>query len=199
MKKILLLFALLPILTAAGFAQESRQDVSVSVGGIFPVSISQNAVQQTATNGLQGLVSYRYMLTPRNAVEANFGYTQISQKYVTTFDCCWRVHDRMVEFSGAYVFNLNFKNWNPFLEGGPAAFLHQPLDDASTTYQAFKQEMDLGLIYGGGVAYELSPSFDLRLEYRGLVMETPDFGFSTVKVNRFYNLSNPVFGIAYHF
>lgn len=199
MKKILLLLALLPILSAAGLAQESRQDVSVSVGGIFPVFISQNDVLQTGTNGLQGLASYRYMLTPRGAAEVNFGYSQNAQKYVTSFNCCWRAHDRMMEFSGEYVFNLNFKNWNPFIEAGPAAFMLQPLDDASTTYQGFKPETEIGFVYGGGVAYEISPSWDLRLEYRGLVMKTPDFGFSSVKVGRFYNVSNPVFGLAYHF
>jgi len=34
----------------------------------------------------------------------------------------------------------------------------------------------------GGLAYELSPSFDIRAEYRGLLVKTPNFGqgdFST--------------------
>ena len=198
MKKTLLLFLLLPFLAVASQAQESRQDVSVSVTGIFPPFITGNAVQQTGTYGLGGLVSYRYMLTPRSGLELNYQYAQNAQKYYTSFNNV-RVHDRMQEFSGAYVLNMTFKNWNPFIEGGPAAFIFSPLDDASTTQIDVKQQTILGAVYGGGVAYELSPSFDIRVEYRGLLMKTPNFGLEPQKTGRFYNVYNPVVGIAYHF
>lgn len=198
MKKIPLLFLLLPFLTMAARAQESRQDFSFSVAGLFPPFISQNGVQQTPTYGLGGLASYRYMLTPRSAMEANYGYDQNSEKYFTSFQNI-RVHTRMQEFSGAYVFGLNFKNWNPFIEAGPAGFLFQPLNDAGTTAIDAKQVMQIGAVYGGGVAWEISPSFDIRIEYRGLVMMTPDFGLAEEKVGRYYNVNNPVAGFAYHF
>jgi outer membrane immunogenic protein len=184
MKKTLLLFLLLPFMAVASQAQESRQDVSLSVAGIFPPFITGNDVQQTGTYGLGGLVSYRYMLTPRSGLELNYQYAQNAQKYYTSFNNV-RVHDRMQEFSGAYVLNANFKSWNPFIEGGPAAFMFAPLDDASTT------QID--------VAYELSPSWDIRGEYRGLLMKTPNFGLNPQKTGRFYNVYNPVIGIAYHF
>ena len=198
MRKTLLLFLLLPFMAVASQAQESRQDVSLSVTGIFPPFITGNDVQQTGTYGLGGLVSYRYMLTPRSGLEVNYQYAQNAQKYYTSFNNV-RVHDRMQEFSGAYVLNQTFKNWNPFLEGGPAAFIFSPLDDASTTQLDVKQQTILGAMYGAGVAYELSPSFDIRAEYRGLLMKTPNFGLGPQKTGRFYNVYNPVIGIAYHF
>ena len=198
MRKTLLLFLLLPFLAVASQAQESRQDVSLSVTGIFPPFITGNDVQQTGTNGLGGLISYRYMLTPRSGLELNYQYAQNAQKYYTSFNNV-RVHDRMQEFSGAYVLNANFKNWNPFIEGGPAAFIYSPLDDASTTQIDVKQQTILGAVYGVGVAYELSPSFDIRAEYRGQLLKTPNFGLDPQKTGRFYNISNPVIGIAYHF
>jgi outer membrane immunogenic protein len=198
MRKTLLLFLLLPFMAVASQAQESRQDISVSVTGIFPPFITGNAVQQNATDGLGALVSYRYMLTPRSGLELNYQYAQNSQKYYTSF-LNYRAHDRMQEFSGAYVLNANFKNWNPFIEGGPAAFMFAPLDDASTTSIDFKGQTILGAVYGGGVAYELSPSWDIRAEYRGLLMKTPNLGLDQVKTGRFYNVYNPVIGIAYHF
>ena len=198
MRKILLLFLLLPFLAVASHAQESRQDISLSVGGIFPPFITNNDVQQTGTYGLGGLISYRYMLTPRSALEVNFQYAQNAQKYFTSFNRI-RVHDRLMEFSGAYVLNFNFKNFNPFLEAGPAGFLLVPLDDASTTSIDAKQTMQIGGVYGGGIAYEISPSFDIRAEYRGLIMKTPNFGLQPQKVGRYYNIYNPTVGIAYHF
>jgi outer membrane immunogenic protein len=198
MKKTLLLFLLLPFLAAASQAQESRQDLSISATGIFPPFITGNDVQQTGTYGLGGLVSYRYMLTPRSGLELNYQYAQNAQKYYTSFNNV-RVHERMQEFSGAYVLNQTFKSWNPFLEAGPAAFIFSPLDDASTTVLDVKQQTILGALYGGGVAYELSPSFDIRVEYRGLLMKTPNFGLEPQKTGRFYNVYNPAIGIAYHF
>ncbi|HEX3942190.1 MAG TPA: outer membrane beta-barrel protein [Acidobacteriaceae bacterium] len=198
MKKMLLLLVLLPLLGAAGFAQESRQDFSLSVGGLIPPFIAQGSVQQTGTIGLTGLASYRFMLTPRNAVEVNYGYGQDAQKYFNTVNSL-RAHTRMQEFSGAWVLNFNYKNFNPFLEGGPAGFRFTPLDDASTTSLDFKSTMELGAVYGGGIAYEISPSFDIRAEYRGQVTKTPNFGYAPVKIGRWYNISNPVVGIAYHF
>ncbi len=85
MKKSSLLFVLLPVLAVAGFAQESRQDASVSATGFFPPFVSGNSVQQTSTYSFGGLASYRYMLTPRSAVEGNYQYTQYSNKYVLSF------------------------------------------------------------------------------------------------------------------
>jgi outer membrane immunogenic protein len=202
MKKSVLLFLLLPFLAVTSFAQESRQDVSLSVTGIFPPFIVGNAVQQRGTNGLGGLFSYRYMVTPRSALEVNYQYAQNAQKYYTSF-LSLRVHDRMQELSAAYVLNFNFKRYNPFVEAGPAIYFFQPLDDASTTTTDAHSETSLGGVYGGGLAYEISPSFDIRLEYRGLVMKTPNFGLTGTArdftVGRYYNVYNPVVGIAYHF
>lgn len=198
MKKILLLSVLLPLLAVASFAQESRQDVSISAGIIMAPFIAQGSVQQTATIGLSGLASYRFMLTPRSALEVNYGYAQNAQKFYNTVNRL-RAHTRVQEFSGAYVLNFNYKNFNPFIEGGPAGFMFTPLDDSSTTSLDFKQVTQIGAIYGGGIAYEISPSFDIRAEYRGQIMKTPDFGYNPVKVGRYYNVNNPVIGIAYHF
>ena len=198
MKKSLLLFLLLPFLATASHAQESRQDISVSATGVFPPFITGNAVQQTGTYGLGGLISYRYLLTPRSGLEVNYQYAQNSQKYYTSFNRV-RVHDRMQEFSGAYVLNFNFKNFNPFIEAGPAAFMFGALDDGSTTQLDVKGQTILGGVYGGGVAYELSPSWDIRAEYRGLLMKTPNFGLEPQKTGRFYNVYNPTIGVAYHF
>jgi outer membrane immunogenic protein len=105
--------------------------------------------------------------------------------------------------SAAYVLNFTYKRFNPFLEAGPAAFLFEPLDDASTTTINAKKTTSIGGVYGAGVAYEISPSFDIRAEYRGLVMKTPNFDLTAPQrdftVGRYYNVSAPTIGIAYHF
>ncbi len=198
MRKVALLFVLLPFLAAAGFAQESRQDVSIGVTGIFPPYVYGNTVHQYGRNGLGGLVSYRYMLTPRSALEANYQYGQNANSYVTSFNNV-RVHTRMQEVSFAYVYNFNFRKFNPFVEGGVGGFIFSPILSGSTTLDA-KRQTQIGALYGAGVAYEISPSFDIRAEYRGEVMKAPNFALANYKTNRWLpTLSNPVIGVAYHF
>jgi outer membrane immunogenic protein len=198
MKKSLLLCLLLPLSAAACFAQESRQDASVSGTGVFPPFTTGNAVYQNADPGWGVLASYRYMLTPRSALEGNYQYSRNTtnlRNSVNNFD----VHTKMQEISAAYVFNFTYKKFNPFVEAGPGAFLFSPLDDSQTQTLGAKRSTSIGFLYGGGIAYELSPSFDIRAEYRGIVVKAPNFGLSNFNTNRWYNISDPAVGIAYHF
>lgn len=197
MKKIVLLLVMLPFLAVAVHAQESRQDVSMSASGFYFPFRTGNTVHQNATLGIGGLASYRYMLTPRSALEANYQYAQDYQKYVTSFNSI-RVHSRIQELSAAYVFNFSYRHFNPFVEGGIGGFMFSPIASGTTDFDP-KRATQIGALYGGGIAYEISPSFDIRAEYRGQVMKTPSFGLANYKTNRWYTPSNPVIGIAYHF
>jgi|HubBroStandDraft_1064217.scaffolds.fasta_scaffold68011_1 outer membrane immunogenic protein len=201
MKKSLLLFLLLPLLAAPVFAQESRQDISVSGTAIIPPFASGNAVQLHATVGYSGgLVSYRYLLTPHGGLELNYQYNQNVQHFIYSGGN-YNIHDRFEEISGAYVYSFNFRNWNPFIEGGAAGFLFSPIDDAKTDTFNISRNTNVGAMYGAGIAYEISPSFDIRAEYRGLVMKTPTFNYpgNDLRTNVYYNIYDPVIGIAYHF
>jgi outer membrane immunogenic protein len=59
------------------------------------------------------------------------------------------------------------------------------------------------VLFGGGVAYELSPSWDLRVQYRGQIFNTTDFGLThtpnNFNISRRYIVSEPAIGFAYHF
>lgn len=198
MKKIFLLLLLLPLTVAAGFAQESRQDISISGSALLPPYIAGNAVHLHATVGEGALVSYRYLLTPRSGLELNYQYAQEVQHFTNPTNSVL-VHNRFQEISGAYVYSFNFRNFNPFLEAGIGGFLYSPIDDQKTTFQGLTRTTSIGGLYGAGFAYEISPSFDIRVEYRGLIFKTPTFGQTNFSTNRYYNVSNPVVGIAYHF
>lgn len=198
MKKSLLLLLLLPLVAVAGFAQESRQDISVSGSALFPPYIAGNGAQLHATVGEGVLVSYRYLLTPSSGLELNYQYAQQVQHFTNPTNNN-TIHNRFQELSGAYVRSFVFRNWNPFVEAGFGAFVFTPIDDKKTTIQQISQNTSVGGLYGAGFAYEISPSFDIRAEYRGLIMKTPSFGVNNFRTNRYYNISDPVIGIAYHF
>jgi outer membrane immunogenic protein len=199
MKKTMLLGALM-LLASAGYAQESRQDASVSAIGVFTPEVNGNAVKMSTTTTVGFLGSYRYMLTPRSALELNYSFAQYTTRYSTSFLPNVRIHTRQQEITGAYVYNFrNYRNFNPFLEAGVGALIFTPIRDFGTTNLDTKQNTNIGALFGGGVAYELSPSWDVRVEYRGFVVKAPDFGISNFKTNRWEVISLPAIGMAYHF
>jgi hypothetical protein len=200
MKKIALFLFLLPVLAVAGFAQESRQDVSVSGIAIIPPPVVGNTVHLNASVAFGGLASYRYMLTPRSALEGNYAFSQDDQHvYISSNN--YHIHTRIQEISAAYVFNFNFKKFNPFLEAGIGAYIFSPIVDLTTSNKDAKKNTNIGGLYGAGIAYEISPSFDIRAEYRGSIVKAPNFqgAGNNLNTNRWYNLNIPTIGVAYHF
>lgn len=201
MKKTMLLGALL-LGSAAVVAhgQESRQDVSASFFGVFAPQVNGQVVHPLATTTTGGFLgSYRYMLTPRSALEVNYGFAQNSDKYTSASLPNGRIHARQQEISGAYVYSRNYKNFNPFAEVGVGGVIFTPIKDSGTNQLSARQNTNIGGLFGAGVAYEISPSFDVRVEYRGFVLKAPDFGLDAFKTSRYYVLSTPSLGFAYHF
>lgn len=188
------------MIPAGAMAQESRQDVSLSGNALFAPQVNGNGAQLNTNISLGALASYRYMLTPRSALEVNYGFTQYAD-YLRNSQATYSVHTRQQEVSLGYVYSRNYHRFNPFVEGGVAGVLFSPIRDNRTTTLDGKRVTSLGGMFGGGVAYELSPSFDLRVQYHGLVVKSPSFGIqgSNFSTNRYEVLSQPAVGIAYHF
>jgi opacity protein-like surface antigen len=201
MKKIAFIAFLLAVCVAAGRAQESRQDVSLSGTAIIePFIASSTDVQVHSNYGLGALASYRFMLTPSSALEANYSSTyQNTIHYIISNTNNYNITTRTQEISAAYVRSFTFRKFNPFVEAGPGAFIFLPIRNSSTTLIDAKQQTGIGGMYGAGFAYEISPSFDIRAEYRGFVTKVPTFGDTLLDTKRWYNIFYPAVGVAYHF
>jgi outer membrane immunogenic protein len=200
MKKMMLLGALLVCTAAVGHAQESRQDVSASFIGVFAPAVYGEVVHPMTTTTTGGLLaSYRFMLTPRSALELNYTFAQDSIKYNSISFPAGEVHTRQQEISGAYVYSRTYKRYNPFLEAGIGGVFFTPILDSGTHESPTKSSLQVGGLFGGGMAYEINPSFDVRIEYRGFLMKAPDFGQTAFNANRYYVAMTPSLGVAYHF
>ena len=200
MKKIALIALLLAVCVAAGRAQESRQDISLSGSALIEPFVASSTTVQVHSNTAWGaLASYRFMLTPNSAVEANYGITYENKINYYVNPNHYQVNTRTQEISAAYVRSFTFKKFNPFVEAGPGVFIFLPIRNSGTTSLDVKQQTSVGGLYGGGIAYEISPSFDIRVEYRGFVTKVPTFGVNQFTTNKWYNIYNPVLGVAYHF
>src|ERR1700679_3817648 len=109
MKKIVLVLFLLAGFAAAGRAQESRQDVSLSgIALIPPFVASSTNVQVHSNTGYGILASYRFMLTPNSALEANYGVTYQNQYTYVLQTLHIPIQTRTQEISGAFVRSFTF-------------------------------------------------------------------------------------------
>jgi len=193
--------ALLAGSALAAHAQESRQDVSLSGVANIPPTVNGNGSQLSADVALGALASYRFMLTPRSALEGNYGFSQYQSHLVDTGAKHYDVHTRQQEVSFGYVYSRNYRRYNPFAEIGVGAMMFSPIRDFNTQSLDAKRQIMLGGFFGAGVAYEISPSFDIRAQYRGFLSKAPSFKLDNdnFKTNRYQVVSMPVVGLAYHF
>jgi outer membrane immunogenic protein len=199
MKKTMLLGALL-LSAMTAFGQESRQDVSLSATGNFAPTVHGGTGLYTTSNiSLGALASYRFLLTPHSGLEVNYGFTQDTPNYTLPGTFTYQIHSRQQEVSAEYVYNMTFKRYNPFVSAGAGAMFYSSITDFQTTILDLKRSTELGGVFGAGVAYELSPSFDIRVEYHGFLGKVPDFGNTLLPVNRYQVISTPAVGLAYHF
>ncbi len=200
MKKMMWMCALMAGALAA-HAQESRQDVSLSALANIPPQVNGQGSQITADIALGALASYRYMLTPRSALEANYSFSQYQSHLIDSGAYHFDIHTRQQEFSVGYVYSRNYRNYNPFAEVGVGAMFFSPIRDFSNQSLDAQRQIELGGFFGAGVAYEISPSFDIRAQYRGFVAKAPSFKLQTdnFNTNSYEVISMPVVGLAYHF
>ena len=200
MKKIAFIAFLLAVCVAAGRAQESRQDISLSGTALIePFIASSTDVYVHSNYALGGLVSYRFMLTPSAALEANYGITYQNKITYHTNPNVYQILTRTQEMSAEYVRSFTFRKYNPFVEAGPGALILLPIRNSGTTTLDAKQQTQMAAFYGAGIAREISPSFDIRAEFRGIVTKVPTFNISAFTTNKWYNIYTPVIGVAYHF
>ncbi len=207
MKKIVLAALLLAVCVATARSQESRQDVSISGFALIQPFIASSTNVQVHSNAAYGVLgSYRFMLTPNSALEVNYGVTyENTLRYIVGNTNVVPILTRTQEISGAYVRSFTFRKFNPFVEAGPSGIIFLPIRNSGTGSIDAKQQTEVGGMYGAGIAYEISPSFDIRAEYRGIVTKVPNFGLGSgnttqnLTTNKWWNMYEPVVGVAYHF
>lgn len=181
-----------------GFCQNeretSRQDVSVQGFGSFVKSTTQYGIENKASNSGGVLASYRYFFSAHHGVEANYGYSSNTEKYLFSSGLTG-VNTHGHEISGAYVFRYPLRKFTPFALAGAGALVFDPKD-----YAGASRQTRASFIYGGGADFNLTQRIFARTEYRGFLYNSPNYDLPKLaSMDRVTHRAEPSIGFGYKF
>jgi hypothetical protein len=190
------------MLSLGAMAQERRSEISVQGTGIFTKdSNGQGILQQgTQTGGVLG--EYRYHINRWLSAEAVYGWNRNSQLFSTPGGFA-RIQADLHQATGGLVVNLPaFRRLraSPYVlaEGGVLEF--NPTNSGGSVLRAERQAVGV-FAYGGGADVPI-PNIRhvaLRLEYRGLVYNAPNFGLSNLDTSKLTHTAEPSAGLVFRF
>jgi outer membrane immunogenic protein len=189
------------LLTLTAAAQENRSEIGVQGTELFTQSSSGNGATHSATETGGFLATYRYHLNHWISVEGAYGYDLNSQKYLSS-SSAFRIQSRMNQMTGDLVLRLPSRassRFSPYVLAGGGALLFDPTGNLSDTVFGAQSQTKGVFVYGAGFNYAIRKRISLRVEYRGLVYGTPDFGFSGFQTNSITHTAQPSVGLAFRF
>lgn len=201
-KAVVLAGTILFFLRLAVSAQESRQEVSVQGTGFFTSSASGNGTSYDATQTGGFLGTYRYHINRWISAEGAYGYNGDTQKYLLLSSSAFRIQSGIHQFTGSFVVNLPSSpksRFNPYFLMGGGALLFEPTGDQLNSLSGAQSQRKGAFVYGAGLNYAIHKGISLRAEYRGLLYQTPDFGFGALATNALTHTAIPSVGLSFRF
>lgn len=170
-------------------------DAAVSAFGQFTSSSSGNGVSDNPSRSTGGLATVRQSFKPWLGYEINYSYTRFSEFYSNQ---PFGVQNNLHEVSGAYlVQGPKLLGIQPFATVGAAWLIFLP---TSVGGQRLSKQNIAGILYEVGINYPLFTShFGVRLQYRGLLYQTPSLGTPQLVTNARRQTGEPAAGLYVHF
>ncbi|HEX4001188.1 MAG TPA: outer membrane beta-barrel protein [Candidatus Acidoferrales bacterium] len=193
----LFLMFLLFVLPASGQAA-NQSEISLNFSGNVQAQAKGLGVTDTASDTSGFLANYRYRFSRWGAIEVNYGYSRFSQHYTPAITTTQANVD---ELTLAYVNTLGRPANNrlgPFVEAGTGALIFSPVS-AGSTVGAIRQSRAV-FLFGGGIDWHAVQHISLRLGFRGLVYQAPDFLIAGQQTtNAVTTMAEPYVGVVFRF
>jgi opacity protein-like surface antigen len=187
------------LLSLSALAQENRSEISIQGTGLFTKGTNGNAIVYSATESGGLLGTYRYRLNRWVSAEAAYGYSQDTQKYLLSSGA-FRIQSGIHHFTGTMILNSPShpsSRIGPYLLVGGGALLFTPNGNQFNSISGASSQAKGAFVYGVGANYALTKAVALRVEYRGLIYSTPDFGFGGLATNSVTHTAMPTVGLSF--
>lgn len=196
--------------TAAQAQEGTRNDVSLSVFGVFQQSTSGNGVSQSGQEQPGILATYRHFFTDHQGIEFDYGLSQFNQQFAgvgstglnltglglssTSANILANTHEATM----SYVYRLAARHrLSPFVNAGTGVLVFAPLT-ASFGSGTLDTYISPDFVYGGGADFAATKRVDLRIGYRGHVFQAPGFGIAQLKTGSVTHMAEPFAGLSFH-
>jgi opacity protein-like surface antigen len=198
------------MVTAAQAQEGAKNDITVSVTGIFQQSTSGNGVNQSGQDQPGYLVTYRHFFTDHQGIEFNYGWAQFNQQYSGIGGGSLNLSPLGVTAGGtnvlantseanmSYVFRLAaWHKLSPFVNAGTGVLIFDPLSRTlgTGTLDTF---VSPDFVYGGGADFAATKRISVRVGYRGHVFQAPGFGIAQLKTGSVAHMAEPFAGLSFH-
>lgn len=190
-----LLMASLFAQTASAQSYLKNSEVALSAFGQFTSSSNGNGIQVNPLDSLGGQATFRHDYHWWLGYEAGYGYTRFTDRYSSyPFAIQHNVH----EFEGSYLASgPDLLGVKPFGLLGISALLYAPtLNGGQNASAQAKAAITFGL---GADVPLLTSHFGMRVQYRGLYHQTPDYGDPRFKTGTWRISNEPAVGVYLHF
>ena len=182
-----------PSASAQSYLKNS--EIGLSAFGQFTSSSSGNGITVNPLDSLGGQATFRHVYTPWLGYEAGYGYTRFTDRYSSY---PFAVQHNTHEFEGSYLASAPaFLLLKPFVLGGVSALLYSPTLNGGQNASA---QARVALTFGVGADFPILTShFGMRVQYRGLYHQTPDYGQTIYDTGSWRLSSEPAVGAYFHF
>jgi hypothetical protein len=196
------ILAVVSLLSVGATAQEVRSDISVQGTGFFTKDSNGQGVRQQGTQSGGVLGAYRYHINRWVSAEVAYGWNRNSQLFSTP-GSFGRVQADVHQATGGLVLNLPSPRrlrMSPYVLTGGGALVFNPTNNAGTVLGAQRQAVG-AFVYGGGADFPVPMvrHTALRLEYRGLVYNAPNFGLRSLDTGTVTHTAQPSAGLVFRF
>lgn len=190
-----LLLASLVAQSAKAQSYLKNSEVALSAFGQFTNSTNGNDINVDPLKSLGGQATFRHVYSPLLGYEAGYGYTRFTDRYSSyPFAIQHNVH----EFEGSYLLSSpSLLGLRPFGLAGVSALLYAPTLNGGQNASA---QARVAFTFGVGADIPLLTShFGMRVQYRGLLHQTPDYGDPKFDTGTWRLSSEPAVGMFWHF
>jgi len=199
-KAVMFVMSFILFLPLAAFAQENRSEVSLQGTGLFTKDTTGNGNTYSATESGGFLGTCRYHLNHWLSAEAAYGYSLDTQKYSSAG--AFRIQSHIHQLTGSMILNLPSRpssRISPYVIAGGGALLFSPTGNQLNTLSGSAFQAKPAFVYGVGANYAIQKHISLRVEYRGFLYSTPDFGFGGLATNTLTHTAMPSVGLTFRF
>ncbi|PSH03918.1 MAG: hypothetical protein CXZ00_10070 [Acidobacteria bacterium] len=213
--KLKLIIATILFFGSLAHAQGAKSNFSIGAGieGVFPAasfnrnpSAPENSTVQKGTNAVGYIGDLRYDFGRHSAVGIAVTWNRNTEVFFDGFTTATNhVQTNNAEIIASYIIRLPARERvKPYFMIGGGVVHFSPTNDFSTADNPSSQSKPT-FAYGFGTDLNFNANWALRLQYRGLVLASPDFGLmDKTDYNNFgsgvkRHVPEPSVQIVYHF